>query len=277
MGMRSGQYWALTLYHAFQGISYVELGNKIKAGQILGNMFQITNEFENSFSRIQNNRVEQTFLLKFRQLDDVIKNTNEIINYIKKTDHDVMLLLIHCFSSMAYCFKGDIENARKHQQEAEELSKQFWIKYYVSTTLLARAYIEIKELELNLNQNYKEKTKALITTSKLLAEASQKVNCNKTEAYRIRAIAYVYAHKPKKAFYFFKKSIEFAKWYGAKLELSRTYFELGKFLSNPKTKQKQLNGLSGKDYLDKAKTMFEEMDLQWDLEEYKKFVYWKNS
>lgn len=25
-------------------------------------------------------------------------------------------------------------------------------------------------------------------------------------------------------------------------------------------------------YLDKAKTMFEEMDLQWDLEEYRKFI-----
>lgn len=39
-----------------------------------------------------------------------------------------------------------------------------------------------------------------------------------------------------------------------------------------KTKQKQLNGLSGKDYLEKAKVMFDEMDLQWDLGEYRKFV-----
>jgi len=48
------------------------------------------------------------------------------------------------------------------------------------------------------------------------------------------------------------------------------YFYLSKFLSDPKTKHKQLNGLSGKDYLVKAKAMFKEMDLQWDLEEWRK-------
>jgi len=50
------------------------------------------------------------------------------------------------------------------------------------------------------------------------------------------------------------------------------YFYLSKFLSNPKTKHKQLKGLSGKDYLHQAKAMFEEMDLQWDLAEWRKFV-----
>jgi len=33
-----------------------------------------------------------------------------------------------------------------------------------------------------------------------------------------------------------------------------------------------LNGHPASYYLDKAKAMFEEMDLQWDLEEYTKFM-----
>jgi hypothetical protein len=71
---------------------------------------------------------------------------------------------------------------------------------------------------------------------------------------------------------YLRKSIAFGESSGGKIELSRSYFETGKFLSDPKTKQKQLKGLSGKDYLDKAKAMFEEIGLQYDLEEYQKFV-----
>jgi hypothetical protein len=88
----------------------------------------------------------------------------------------------------------------------------------------------------------------------------------------MRAIYHQLTGNPRRAKKYYKKSIDWANYYGTKLELSRTYFELGKFLSDPKTKHNQLNDLSGKDYLEKAKSMFEEMDLQWDLEEYRKFM-----
>jgi hypothetical protein len=54
---------------------------------------------------------------------------------------------------------------------------------------------------------------------------------------------------------------------GARLELYRTYYEIGKRLSEPKSKYNGLKGLKADDYLAKAKTLFEEMDLQWDLDE----------
>jgi hypothetical protein len=49
--------------------------------------------------------------------------------------------------------------------------------------------------------------------------------------------------------------------------LSRTYFEVGKSLLSPDSKYKQLDGITAEQYLDKARVMFEEMDLQWDLNE----------
>jgi len=70
---------------------------------------------------------------------------------------------------------------------------------------------------------------------------------------------------------FLKLATETAKMYNGLLELSRAYFESGKFLSDPNNKYKELNGHPASYYLEKAKTMFEEMDLQWDLEEYRKF------
>ena len=54
---------------------------------------------------------------------------------------------------------------------------------------------------------------------------------------------------------------------GTRPDLLWTYMEVGKRLLEPKSKHKELNGISAHEYLEKARTMFEEMYLQWDLEE----------
>jgi len=45
---------------------------------------------------------------------------------------------------------------------------------------------------------------------------------------------------------------------------------VGKCLLEPKSKHTELDGIKAWDYLEKARTMFEEMDLQWDLDELEK-------
>ena len=95
---------------------------------------------------------------------------------------------------------------------------------------------------------------------------------NLTEAYRLRAAAYWILNSPARAAKNFKKSIEAGTGYCGNLELSRTYFEIGKFLRDPKNKRKRLNGMNGTECLLKARAMFEEMNLQWDLAEYEKYM-----
>ncbi|MBT3260332.1 MAG: hypothetical protein HN366_28365 [Deltaproteobacteria bacterium] len=53
----------------------------------------------------------------------------------------------------------------------------------------------------------------------------------------------------------------------ARLELSGTYFEVGKRLQEPKSTYRQPNGITAEEYLEKARVLFEEMDLKWDLEQ----------
>jgi len=48
--------------------------------------------------------------------------------------------------------------------------------------------------------------------------------------------------------------------------------EIGKRFLVEKSKYKKLNKISAKEYLKKARTMFQEMDLQWDLDELDKIA-----
>ena len=48
--------------------------------------------------------------------------------------------------------------------------------------------------------------------------------------------------------------------------------EIGKRLLDENGKYSELNGISAEEYKEKARTMFQEMDLQWDLDELDKIA-----
>jgi len=68
----------------------------------------------------------------------------------------------------------------------------------------------------------------------------------------------------------FAKSIREGERLGARPDLARTFMETGKRLMEPGSKYRELNGVSADEYLKMARAMFEEMDLQWGLEELEK-------
>jgi len=75
-----------------------------------------------------------------------------------------------------------------------------------------------------------------------------------------------------RAFKLWRKAIEEGKRLGALPDLARTYMEIGKRLLEEKSNYEELNGITAEEYLDKARSMFQEMDLQWDLDELDKIV-----
>ncbi|MBN1950073.1 MAG: hypothetical protein JW801_02665, partial [Bacteroidales bacterium] len=269
LSMESGQVWAPTVYHSFIALAYAEMGLKDQAFKVIDNLNKIATTLENSLSLTQYYRARQTCLLKFRKNDELIHHTHAFIPSITKTDHKSMLLLNYCLTSMAYSLNQDLEEAKFYYEKAAGISKELFLKYYQSITLLARVFIEFTEIQLSYPDSKPELLAKFSKSTALLVSVSAKVNCIKTEAFRFRAISLALSGKPGKALRFFNKSIEFAQWYGARVELSRTYFELGKFLSDLHSGKRQLKGLSGKEYLEKARGMFEEMGLEWDLEQCK--------
>lgn len=64
----------------------------------------------------------------------------------------------------------------------------------------------------------------------------------------------------------FRNAMSIGERLGTRLELSRTYLETGRFLSDPKSRSCRLNGHDAGYYLGKAGKMFEEMGLERDLE-----------
>ena len=68
------------------------------------------------------------------------------------------------------------------------------------------------------------------------------------------------------------QAVEAGEKYGLRPDLARASFEMGKFLLDPENEQNKVNNLSGRDYLHKARGMFEEMKLRRDLMEYDEYT-----
>ena len=82
--------------------------------------------------------------------------------------------------------------------------------------------------------------------------------------------------KQKKALKYWAQSISEARKMGSSLELSRTYFEVGKRLFERKSNFRELNKIKRKDYLLKAGAAFKGMDLQQDLKDLESFTAFNN-
>jgi len=111
-----------------------------------------------------------------------------------------------------------------------------------------------------------------LKAGKKIFKNSRKVARELTEIYKLMGGYYWLINKQKKALKWWIKSIAEGERLSARLELSRTYFEIGKRLLEPNSKYKELNNITAEEYLEKARTMFEEMDLQWDLDELDKVM-----
>ena len=130
--------------------------------------------------------------------------------------------------------------------------------------------------------------------------ANRSYALDRTESLRLAGIYCWLCGKHKNALRWWNKSIDEGERIGARLELSRTYFEVGKRIfasvrppspgggvkKNTSTQIppsgdrgasvdmdrmiKKIIGLTPEECLAKAETMFREMDLQWDLAELEK-------
>ncbi len=267
--LQIGEYWRLATFYVYNGYSAVDSGNEKIVMSYLQRLVTISEVFDNRFPEIQYHRVKTAFYIKFRKMDEAMKMINEALRFAHKTEYKMQLMLYYCLQSMAFSILQDYDNARNSLSEAAILLKDFRIKLCYTHYLIAKSYIEIAELKakpVNLSAG-----KLALKTTKDLIKHAQKVRKALPEAYRLRAIVFRILSKPNKALKNFDKSIKAGLSFDGNLELSRTYFEIGKFLRDPKNKKEKLNGMNGTEYLLKAKSMFEEMNLQWDLEEYEKF------
>jgi tetratricopeptide (TPR) repeat protein len=170
---------------------------------------------------------------------------------------------------------GDLNGAEDSFVQAEKImSEKSVVPYYVANLFLNRFVQNMYLLEEAITMADKVKIKKYRSKAISAGMKSQKIankySFTKTETLKLIGTYYWIIGKQRKAMKWWHTAISEGQRMNYRLELSRTYFEVGKRLLEPKSKYKELDGIKADDYLEKARAMFVEMDLQWDLDELEK-------
>ena len=243
------------------------------AESIINRLNGIFEVYENEFSIMLKQLLNSSFLMECRKLYDASIEIEEGIKFAQKTNYG--LSLIHMFSCKAQVqlLEGDIEGAEKSLNHADEIRRKVHsVPWQLSNFLKTKLTYDLYRFEESMRNGNRKKwleyQKKALKSGRMLLKQSQKVAQHRTEAFRLMGVYFWLTKSQKKALMWWNRSIREGERLGARLELSRTYFEIGKRLLEPESKFIKLNEISSEEYLKRAKVMFEGLDLQWDLSEW---------
>ena len=180
------------------------------------------------------------------------------------------------FKAEAQQLLGDFEAARDSISQASQLHKKQRLvsPFYLAPYLASRLFVDIQQLkqamQLESDQDVVQLGKHTQKSCRMaLKNVPKHAHC-RTKTFRLVGDYYWLMDKQGKALKWWGKAINEGECVGARPDLSRTYFKVGKRLLDPENKHTTLNGIDTNGYLDKTGSLFEEMGLERDMDDLKR-------
>jgi class 3 adenylate cyclase/tetratricopeptide (TPR) repeat protein len=262
---------ALNLY--WHGFPHIYHGSFDLAQPVVDKLDEISKVYDHDHSKSLKFELNTALLLECRKLSDALIEIEEGINFAQKAGLSNSLLDLYPSQAWIHILMGDVSKAEQSLKHAHKIRSEvdtpvaFQISHFCRSQLgydLFRLNESVKSGHKSESSEYR---KQAFKSCKMLLKVTQKAAQHRTESYRLTGSYYWLIKKRKKALKWWDKAIEEGKRLGARLALSRTYFEIGKRFLEADSKHKMLNGIHAEEYLEKARLLFEEMNLQWDLDE----------
>jgi tetratricopeptide (TPR) repeat protein len=270
--LRIGEIFFAVQYLYWYGLLNIYRGSPDITKSMVDELNEIVEVYDNDFARILKYELNTTLLMEYRRLNDALNEVKQGIDFAQKAGLGIFLLDLLSYEAWIYILVGETENAEKSLKHANEFKPKEHAAP-VELMSLCRSQLEYdlyrlkgairKSNQLDLIEFRKNASKS----SRMLLRISRKAAQHRTEAYKLRGVYYWLINKQKKALKCWHKAIEEGERLGARVELSRACFEIGKRLLEPKSKYKMLYGIKAEEYLQRARVLFDEMAMQKDLNE----------
>jgi len=270
-----GEFFFTTNYIFWVEYLSIVRGDFSTAQWAVQKIFEVGETYSNDMARILKYHAKTLLLMKYRILQDALKEVEEGIQHTGRSGFGIMLISAYSFESRLRLLLGDVDRAEDSLGHAQKLvSKLSTVAQQDGEVFLSRLLLDLHHLEQAIALGNK-KAATMYNANALKSgmgalKAAHKYAFFKTESLKLMGVYYWLIGKQRKAMQWWRKAIADGQRLNDRLELSRTYYEVGKRLLEPKSKYKKLDGIKAWDYLEKARVMFEEMDLQWDLDELEK-------
>ncbi len=267
-----GEIYYASQYLFWSAFPRVFQGSFAIAASMASRLREIAKEFENDFSLALWYELNICLLMESGKLGNALTEVDKSIVFASKPGLSYFLIVLYSYKTWLCILTGDFAKAEESLRNAEATRRQIdpvpnhLVPFYRSQLKYELNRLQEAIENGNRAESHEHRKKA-VKACKMLLRSSKKAAQHRTESYKLAGLYYWLMDKQEKALKWWLKAIKEGERLGARLELSRLYLEVGKRLLEEKSKYRMLNGIKATDYLDKARMLFEEMDLQWDLNE----------
>ena len=273
LNLNIGEFWLASTYIVFQGFFRIEKGELEEAQRVIDMLSEIWKVYANEDAREYQSSLSIKLLLECRKLADGKEKVDAAILAEKKAGRELAVFYYLGFRAIIQIWSKEIDGAKDALSQAKELLAKIGTvpPLYIGTYLMGQFLYDLHLLENALFSNnssgiskYRRKARK---SGKRALRNSGKYRPDRVEVFKLIGRYYWLVGRQGKAVKWWGKSIKFGEQTGARIQLARTYMEIGTRLLEEKSRFSELGGSTSVELLGKARALFEEMGLQWDLDE----------
>ncbi|MCG6535941.1 MAG: hypothetical protein L7F78_14865, partial [Syntrophales bacterium LBB04] len=189
---------------------------------------------------------------------------------VRRQEWRISLLHMQALKASTHLLVNETEEAKNSLDEANlDRSQETVAPIQVSTLYRSEFQYYLRRLEDSLKAGNTEESyeyrKNALKSGKMLIKTCKKASLFRTECYRLFGVYNWVIDDRKSAFKWWQKAITEGERLGALPQLARTYAEMGmRPCATSECSEQDVR--RAKEPLKKAKTMFQDLDLEYDLE-----------
>jgi tetratricopeptide (TPR) repeat protein len=256
---------------AYLALAEIEKAQFSQVEKRIRQLAYIAEEFKNDHALGCYYEISAKYLLKRGKAQEAISLEQKVESFLEHFELGLFGIYIHGLKAKALLTLRRYEECELSLKEAEGLIRKtplvpphFKTRYSISRFALEVARLEDAMGESGNRGRVNHDRKAVNAGRAALA-CSKKWIGDRTEALRLMGTYFWLRGRRTKALHYWRESLDLGERIGARLELARTWMEVGRRLREKGNGTGSLGGVGAEEYLSQAEAFFRQKDLSWDL------------
>ena len=270
--LRIGEMFYASQHYYWHGLPKIYQGHFDAARLIVTKLSEIAEAYENDIYRLLKYLLNINLLIECRHIKEATAEVNRGIDLVQRNEWPLSTLNMHSLKALTYLLMKETEEAGKSLDQANQIRSEVKaVPMQLSVFYRSQFEYYLRRLEDSLRNGHRQESSEFrrnaFKSGKMLIKTCQKAAIYRTESYRLMGVYNWLIHDQKSAFKWWHKAIREGESLGARPQLSRTYAEMGMRLCAVKGESSEPDVSRAEEPLQKAKTMFRDLGLHYDLED----------
>jgi tetratricopeptide (TPR) repeat protein len=270
--LKIGEMFYASQHYYWHGLQKIYQGHFDKAKLFVAKLSEIAEAYDNNIYRLLKYLLNIQLLIEYRNFKEANAEVHRGIDLVQKNSMLISELTMQSLKASIHLLMKETEQAGK------SLDRASWIRPEVKAVPIQLSFFYRSQFEYYLRcledflrngnrQQFSEYRKNAFRSGKMLLKICHKAALHRTEAFKLMGTYNWLTGNRKNAFTWWHKAISEGESLGARPQISRTYAEMGTRLCAVKDESSKSDVSRAKESLEKAKRMFLDLGLSYDLED----------